>query len=423
MGNRRLEKDGAALPLKPEVFDTLVRLVRAFPHPVGREPGATLAGNIDALRTALGLREDGSPYLEEVPGPGYRFTVEPAAASAGGNRRKRLAAGTTLLALALALVLAGWWRSRPHEPRLEAVRRYRQGMAIWRQRAAAEEAEHEFREAVRIDPKYADAHAGLAAALASRGYPAAGAEQEAARALALDPRSSLAYAARGFVQMAYKWDWIGAERNLSRAVAMNPADSAAARWYALLLTLRGHAEEGLWQMDRVLARSPASANLLAERCDLLYFDRLYRDAIQSCEAALRADAGLTAARERLVYLYASTGDWETAVERALGADSGGTDAQRGEWQQRFRKAMRRKDPSGFWRTLAELFREQGSGPYEMAIAEAQLEDRAAALDDLERAVARHDFPVFCLGAEPALADLHSEPRFQAVCRTVGVPCN
>jgi DNA-binding winged helix-turn-helix (wHTH) protein/Tfp pilus assembly protein PilF len=432
VGNRRLEKDGAVLPLTADVFDTLVLLVRAFPDPVSRNEfraaprpdGAVEESvreqSICVLRKALGSRPDGSQYIETLPERGFRFTVEPDALSGARDRRKRLAVGGAILLLALTVI--GWWRSRPHAPRPEAVRRYRQGMATWKQRAAMDEAERDFREAVRVDPEYADAHAGLAAVRAFQPYPARGAAEEAALAIVLDPRSSLAYAVRGFVHMVHEWNWDAAERDLRRAAAMNPADPTAVQWYALLLTLRGHPEEGLWRLDEALAREPASANLLSQRCDLLYFDRLYRDAIQSCEAALRVNAGLVFARERLVYLYAAIGEWDQAAEEVMDAGTGGPGAQRGEWAQRFRTAIKRNGPAGFWGTLADLYVEQGRYPYYMAIAASQLQDRAAALDHIDKAVAAHDFPAFSLGAEPALAGLHDDPRFQAACRTVGVPC-
>ena len=117
-----------------------------------------------------------------------------------------------------------------------------------------------------------------------------------------------------------------------------------------------------------------------------------------------------------------TGGWERALLRVVDADIGGGPV-RDQWENRFRSALEREGPPGFWRTLRELFLTEGGYPFHMAIADAQLHDREAALADVEHAVSAHNFHAFCLGAEPTLAALHSEPGFQAACRTVGVPFN
>ncbi len=85
---RRLLRDGADVPLKPKVFDTLLALVensgrvvekdelisRVWPDTIVEENNLTQ--NISAIRKALGERRDEHRYVVTIPGRGYRFVAE-----------------------------------------------------------------------------------------------------------------------------------------------------------------------------------------------------------------------------------------------------------------------------------------------------------------------------------------------------------
>ncbi len=85
---RRLTRDGHALPLRGRVFDTLYALVSRhgslvtkdelmaiiWPDSVVEE--TNLNHNICVLRRALGEKDNGHKYVETVPRQGYRFVAE-----------------------------------------------------------------------------------------------------------------------------------------------------------------------------------------------------------------------------------------------------------------------------------------------------------------------------------------------------------
>ena len=89
---RRLLRSGAAVPLRPKLFDTLCALIEQHGHLVRKDdlmrslwPDSiveenNLDHNISRLRQCLGDGEDGNCYIETVPRQGYRFiaTVTPA---------------------------------------------------------------------------------------------------------------------------------------------------------------------------------------------------------------------------------------------------------------------------------------------------------------------------------------------------------
>src|SRR3954470_16894850 len=85
---RRLSRDGEAIPLRAKVFDTLCVLVEnhgrllrkdnlmklVWPDSIVEENN--LDHNISKLRRALGDGVDGNKMIETIPRVGYRFAVD-----------------------------------------------------------------------------------------------------------------------------------------------------------------------------------------------------------------------------------------------------------------------------------------------------------------------------------------------------------
>ncbi len=99
-----------------------------------------------------------------------------------------------------------------------------------------------YQKAIELDPSYANAHAGLAAAYGlkalfgmaapSETWPLARAAAE--RAIELDDDADQAHASLGFVQACYDWNWYAAEREFLRAIELNPGSATAHHAYAMV---------------------------------------------------------------------------------------------------------------------------------------------------------------------------------------------
>src|SRR4029453_19227987 len=88
VGERRLSRDGRAIPLRAKVFDTLCVLVEhsgrlltkqelmqsIWPDTIVEENN--LNHNVSTIRRALGEHPTGQAYIETVPRVGYRFVAE-----------------------------------------------------------------------------------------------------------------------------------------------------------------------------------------------------------------------------------------------------------------------------------------------------------------------------------------------------------
>ena len=100
-----------------------------------------------------------------------------------------------------------------------------------------------FRRAVELDPGYAAAYAGLAAAEMSNDQAGDAGRWEvsiaaANKAVMLAPDQADGYAARGNLRYGFNRDWSAAQKDFETALAIDPGNSSVHRQYAgLLLTL------------------------------------------------------------------------------------------------------------------------------------------------------------------------------------------
>ena len=126
---RRLSREGEAIPLRLKVFDTLLMLVENAGRLVTKQelldaiwPETTveennLNHNVSVLRKALGERATGQQYIETVPRVGYRFVApvdafaatpaSPSTASLAAKTRQEIRYCTTSDGVRLAYAMTG----------------------------------------------------------------------------------------------------------------------------------------------------------------------------------------------------------------------------------------------------------------------------------------------------------------------------
>jgi eukaryotic-like serine/threonine-protein kinase len=110
-----------------------------------------------------------------------------------------------------------------------------------------------FDQAIKIDPNYALAYAGLAKAyfaLGMRGFwlPKESREKDewaALKAVELDDSLAEAHAQLGITKEALSWDWTGAEREFKRALEVNPNSAEALGLYGTFLVHDGRPDEAI----------------------------------------------------------------------------------------------------------------------------------------------------------------------------------
>jgi len=226
----------------------------------------------------------------------------------------------------LKVVLAGEQKTRlvpvaTTDP--EGYALYLQAAAIFNRRDGAHfpDAIADLKEAIRLDPKYARAHARLASFYAiANNYDntfdltesQSSAEREARIAIGLDPAMAEPYAALGVIH-EYHREWVAARESLEHAAALDPSDPTATFWLGLTRYDAGYRRLGIASIDRALAIDPLLPNALAWRA-FAYLDA--GDAENARRMAQRsADQGLASAELTLALLAHAQGRDDDAIAR------------------------------------------------------------------------------------------------------------
>ncbi len=284
-----------------------------------------------------------------------------------------------------------------------------------------------FERAIKSDPEYAAAHAGVADSyllLAVYGVrprevmPSARAA--AVRALELDDTLAEAHASLAAVRLWYEWNLLEAEKGFKRAIALNPSYATTRQWYSNLLIYTGRIEEGLAEARRAQELDPRSPMANTALGIVYYYHRWYDQATERFQAALEMDLDFLPAHLWLGFAYAQRSMYGEAIEEfreamelrtgyaglgyvyALqGSQEEALAIEQGLWR---RSRLQYVSPAAFVRLY-------------MALGEAE-----HALDWMEEAYDERDLwllPVLTI--DPAFDPLRSHPRFQEFARSVGFP--
>lgn len=153
-------------------------------------------------------------------------------------------------------------------------------------------------DAIRRDPVFALAHAGLADSFVVLGLYNAErpdrvmprAKASALNALRLDPNLGEALTALACVRSIHDWDWEAAEVEFERAVEANPRYPTAHQWFAMNhLAPRGLLTRAWSRLQEAVALDPHSPVLGASQGFLLYLQNRLEDAARVLRDILTAD--------------------------------------------------------------------------------------------------------------------------------------
>jgi serine/threonine-protein kinase len=422
----------AAVPLAARSFDLLLALVRragrlALKDELLAEVWSGLAVeevnlsvNISLLRKALMRSRSGGAVIETVPKAGYRF-VAPVS--------RRLVAASALLSRARPARRLG--RQSGTTP--AAQRAYVEGRYHWSRRSeqGLKEAIACFRRAVAEDPNFAAAYSGLADCYATLGYlshlapidsfPAARGYAE--MALERDPTLAEPFTSFGYVKLYFDWDWAGAEAAFREALARDPEWAPAHQWYSILLLAAGRAADARREIGIACEREPLSLAVNTDLGFYFYYTGQYAEAVKQLESVVAMQPDFVPAYLWLGRSHQELGDYEAAL-----AAFRAVEAVTPEWPVAIAArgfvegtAGQTASATATLAHLRELSQRRFVTPYGIALVEAGLGRRDAALASLEAAFAERSHWLVWLRLDPRWRDLRSEPRFARLVGRIGVP--
>jgi len=281
-----------------------------------------------------------------------------------------------------------------------------------------------YEQAIKLDPGYAPAWVGLAAARsqqADRGYlPLEDgyrkAREAAERALALDANLAEAHAALGRIKLTYDRDWAGADASFQRALALEPGN-ATARSAASLASTLGRFEEALALNRRAVELDPLSAVASSNRGLQAYDSGRLEEAAAAFKKTLELNPERPAAHTFLGQVYlAQAHPQEALAEMELEPEP----FWRLYGQALAYHALGRKKESDA--ALAELIAKyRAEAAYQVAEVYAFRGEADRAFEWLERAYAQRDGGLAQMKSDPLLKSLERDPRYAAFLKKMRLP--
>lgn len=337
---------------------------------------------------------------------------------------------TQALRLQLSSATAKPERSKPD---LAAYHSYLRGRYLWNKRTAEglQRSVECFQEAVRLDPGYAEGHAGLAdayAVLAEYGlYPQSQlmglAEQSARRALALDATLAEPHTSLALIESVQYWRWEEARKHFERAIELNPGYSIAHHWfsYAYLAPL-GRLGEAWEELSLAQNLEPLSPSIVVACATILDFQRRLPEAEQYLKSALELDPSGFRARLYLGRTYVGMGRYDEgiAVMEPMADDPTNRHIVLSLLGHAYAVAGRRREACEALRQLEERARETYVSPFLLARIHLGLSDLDTAFPLFDKALDDRDVRLIHLRVAPLFDPLRGDPRYDHLLQRLGL---
>ena len=319
---------------------------------------------------------------------------------------------------------------RPPSGNLDAYTAYLKGKSYFTSGTEADYplAIDAYNEAIRLDPLYAQAQAGLSDAQANRAasfFSGAQAQEALARAraassaaLSLDPNLAAAHTARGTLLLLADLDWTGAQIEYRRALELAPNDGAAMTKLGSALATLGHLDQAIALTRQALISDALNADSYFSLA--LYLLPLNRidEAEQAIRKAIDMQPSTNYFHQGLVMVEIQRGNAAAALA-----------------------AAQQIEPAGIWRDIALMLARQigsdhaaadatlktvidkqaDSAALQIAEAYALRKDPDKMFAWLDRAWANRDSGISALLYDVYLLRYKDDPRFAAFCTKVGLP--
>jgi TolB-like protein/tetratricopeptide (TPR) repeat protein len=319
---------------------------------------------------------------------------------------------------------------RPTENR-EAHELYLQGRYFFERRDSAglRKAQEYFRQAIATDTSYALAYTGLADAYAlqanfgfvlpSRGFPTA--KRYAALALAHDSTLVEVHVTLAFIALFHDWDWPMVAREFDTALRLNeryPPIHLYRAWYFLVVD---SSDAAIAELRRAIDLDPFSGLNNTRLVTILFYAGHYPEALAQARKVFERDPNFVGLRQELARVYVNLGRCPDALAALQNSADQPLTLLLGVRGYTYAKCGRRAE------AIAELNRLRDRARagvyvshYALALIQAGLGDDDQALTELEKAYVERAPALFVMKLEPAFVRLHSDPRFVAVARKVGL---
>jgi TolB-like protein/Tfp pilus assembly protein PilF len=314
--------------------------------------------------------------------------------------------------------------------RPDAYEAYVKGRYFWNKRTdkGMKKGLEYFRQAITLDPNFAEAYVGVADSYATLGlyavvppkeaFPAA--KEAAKRALEMDDGLAEAHATMGFINFYYDWNRAEADNEFRRALADNPNYALAHSWYGESLAAMGRYQEANAEAERALEDDPLSLIIGSNAGWTLSLAGKGDQAIEIMKKAIEIDPSFPRTHFRLGRAYEQRKSYALAIselEQAVSL-SGGDTCYKGSLGHVYAASGNLRQAREVLQDLEDRGGQEYVPSYAIALVYAGLGDNDRAFTWLEKAYEDRSTAMVFLSMDPELSSLHSDPRFEKLSQKV-----
>jgi len=306
----------------------------------------------------------------------------------------------------------------PHVAIPEAHEAYLLGRYYWYKRTPEgwRRAEQSFRDAIKRDPEYAAAYAGLAQCRELRKEEAVAAAQ---KAVELDPYSAEAQTALGWVEFYKVWDFAAAANALKAAIRLDPNYAPAHHTYAGVLEYYDRLEEAIDQEKQAVVTDPLALIFRSALAEQLSTAGQNDQALEQINKIFEIDPLYPKGHEAMGVIYLRRGLYQEALREFKATEQLGGGKQLAFFGFAYASLGKKKEATKVLSELIELDKTSPSGDvsYDLALLQMGLGNRDSALTWLEKEYQQHDDDgPWTANVDPLFAPLRSDSRFQNLLR-------
>ena len=282
-----------------------------------------------------------------------------------------------------------------------------------------------FEEAIRLDPRYAPAHDGLAYCWYSEGFLGFVAPKDAMpkakaavrRAIELDETVAEAHATLGVILALYDWDWPGAEREMMRSIELNGASPGSRDVFAFYyLRPVGRIAEAVTEVQNALSLDPLSILFRVHLGFLYYLQRNFEHSVAQFRKVLEMNPQYYLAHAMMAPVYMQTGHFDEALEcyaKAREADANSKFVDSLE-AMTLAAAGHRAQAEEMLAVILKRSAHEYISPVSIAYICTALGDFDAAFGHLDRAIHDRDPNILGLKSNPIFDALREDARYHAL---------
>jgi TolB-like protein/Tfp pilus assembly protein PilF len=308
---------------------------------------------------------------------------------------------------------------------------YLKGRYYWNERnkESLESAIKYFEEAIKRDPKFALAYAGIADCyliladwgLVSSKKGAHKARSLAEKALELDGTIAEAHASLGNIFTFQFWDWHRAELEFKTSIELNPKYPTARQWFGMFLSFAGRLGESFEQHQKALELDPFSPIININFATALVQAGRYSEGVEQAQKTLALNPDFASGHYDLGEILVSGSEYEKAIaefERALQIVPGGPNA-RALLGHAYALNGRLEEAGKILEELRKASQTSYVPPSSFAVVEFGLGKKDEAFEHLKRAYDEQDLFLLYLKAYPGYEDIRADDRFAQLLGRVG----